>query len=157
MQQHVGILLLRRLGAVALRVGIGRNVKRIGMQHAAHVRLNVGRECRIDLVQYILAIEQRPHLADGFIPHPRHDAADVIEHGVGGTALVPPVRLRARQLVGDRMALAAILVGQYFACRLLMLHVIDVRADFDQRLEGRMSRHVLDAFTINIDLASVAQ
>ena len=70
---------------------------RIVRQHRIDMTADIRRELRINLVQYTLAIEQRPHLANGFIADTGHDPADGIEHGIGGATLVPPVLLCARQ------------------------------------------------------------
>ena len=42
-QQHVGVLVLRALGAVALRIGVGGDVERIRAQHPLHVPADVRR------------------------------------------------------------------------------------------------------------------
>ncbi len=77
-QQHVGILLLRRLRAVALGIGVRRHVKRIVLQHLVDMAADVDGELRIDFVEDVLAVEQRPHFADCLIAHPGDDAADVV-------------------------------------------------------------------------------
>ena len=68
------------------------------------------REARVDLVQHVLAVVQRPHLADRLVADAGDDAADVVHHGVVGAALVVPVLLRVRQLQPDRAALADLVV-----------------------------------------------
>ena len=70
MQQHVRVLILRPLGAVALGIGIGRDMERIGAHRIGDMVANVLREARIDLVEHVLAVEERPHLADGLVARP---------------------------------------------------------------------------------------
>ena len=156
MQQHVRILLLRRLGAIAFRVGVGRDVEGIAMQDLADVIANVLRELRIDFVENVLPVEQRPHLADCLVADAGDDAANFLQHRVGGAALVPPVLLRIGQLVADGVDLAALLASQNRARRRLMLHVVDARPDIDERLEHRMNRDVVDALAGDVNFASVA-
>ena len=63
-------------------------------------------EPRVDLVEHVLAVEERPHLADGLVADAGDDAADVVQHGVDARALGVPVVPRARQLAADGVALA---------------------------------------------------
>ena len=111
-QQHVRILILRPLRAVALRVGVGGHVEQVLAEHPIDVPADVLAEARVDLVQDVLAVVERPHLADGLVAHARHDAADLVHDGVDRRPLVPPVGLRARQLQADGKRLAVLLVGQ---------------------------------------------
>ena len=62
-QQHVRILILRPLGAVALGVGVGRHVEGIAQGGVGDVSADVLGELRVDLVEHVLAVVQRPHLA----------------------------------------------------------------------------------------------
>jgi hypothetical protein len=55
-EQHVRVLVLRALGAIAFRIGVGRNMERIGEQRAHDVALDVVAEPGIDLVQHRLAV-----------------------------------------------------------------------------------------------------
>ena len=57
------------------------------------VALDILGEARIDLVEDVLAVPQRPHLADGLVADAGDDAADVVHDGVDGAALVVPVLL----------------------------------------------------------------
>ena len=41
---------------------------------------------RIDLVQHVAAVVERPHLADGLVADAGHHAADVVHHGVDGAS-----------------------------------------------------------------------
>ncbi len=82
------------------------------VEHRVDMRADIGRELRIDFVEHVLAVEEGPHFADGFIAHPSDDAADGLENGVRRPALVGPIRLHARQLVGDRVPFTVLLVGQ---------------------------------------------
>ena len=63
-------------------------------------------ETRIDLVQDVLAVPQRPHLADRLVADARDDAADLGRDGVDGPALVVPVLLLEGQPQADGEALA---------------------------------------------------
>ena len=85
-QEHVGILVLRAAGAVALGVGVGRDVERVGQRGVADVVADVLGVGRVDLVQHVLAVEERPHLADRLVADAGDDAADVVEDGVDGRA-----------------------------------------------------------------------
>jgi hypothetical protein len=89
-----------------LGVGIGRDVKRVQPHDAIDVPADVFRKGGIDLVQDGLPVEQRPHLADGLVADPRHDAADLVQHCFDRGAFGAPVRLCAWQLEGDRTDLA---------------------------------------------------
>ena len=55
-QQHIWILILRTLGAVALGIGIGRNVERVFLFDALDVPFDVGAELRVDLVEHLSAV-----------------------------------------------------------------------------------------------------
>ena len=94
-QQHVRILLLRRLGTVALGIGVRGDVEGVSLEHQIDVLLDVLGEAGIDFRQHVPAVEERPHLADGFVAHPGDDPADRFANGVGGPALRPPVVLGA--------------------------------------------------------------
>ena len=158
MQQHVGVLVLRPLRAVALGVGVGRDVERVGAERALDVRLDVLREARIDLVQHLPAVVERPHLADRLVADADDDAADVVHYRVHGAALVVPVLPLARQLVSDAVGLVGVGVniGHDLAGRVLVCHVVDAGADVDDRLEGRVGRHVLDPLAVDPHGAPVA-
>ena len=126
------------------------------MQHAMDVGLDIAGELRIDFVQYVGAIIQRPHLPHGFVADTGDDAADVVHHRVGGAALVVPVLLGAGQLVADGVALTIRFVGHDVARRRLVRHIVDTGANIDEWFEHRMARHVFDALAINVDLPSIA-
>jgi hypothetical protein len=81
-QQHVGVLVLRSDRTVAFRVGVGRDVKRVEQLRAPDMMGDVLGELGIDLVQYVLPVEQRPHLADRLVTHPGDHAAGFVEDGV---------------------------------------------------------------------------
>ena len=157
-QEDVGILVLRPLRAVALRVGVRGDVERVGDRGVADVLADVLGEARVDLVQHVLAVVQRPHLADGLVAHARHDPADVVEHRVDRAALAVPVLLRQRELRADRAALARLLVDvrHRLARRLLVREVVDARAHVDDRLERGMGRDVVDPLAVDPDLPPVA-
>jgi hypothetical protein len=106
MQKHVGILLLRPLRSIALGVGIGRDMKRVQPDDAIDVAAEVFRKDRIDLVQNVLPVAQRPHLANGLVADPRHDTTDIVKHRLDRGAFGTPVGARAWQLEDDRTNLA---------------------------------------------------
>ena len=136
MHHHVGVLILRRLGAVALRIGVGGDVERIVLDRALDVVGDVVAEARIDLVQDVAAVIERPHLADGLVADAGHDALDVVHHGVAGGPFVVPVLLLARQPVEDGMTLVVFDIGQRRGVFVLVLHVVHAGADIDDRLGG---------------------
>jgi hypothetical protein len=111
MQKHIGVLLLRPLRSVALGVGIGRDVKRVEPHDAIDMSADVFRKGGIGLVQNILPVEQRPHLADGLVADPSYDAADLVEDRLDRLAFGVPVGARARQLEGDRADLVGLAAG----------------------------------------------
>ena len=118
---------------------------------------DIGRELRVDLVQHVLAVEQRPHLADRLVADPGHDAADVLHDGIGGAPLVPPVLLHFRQLVADGIDLAVLHARHDVAGRSLVLHVVDAGPNVDDGLEHRMGSDVGDALALDEDGAAVAE
>ncbi len=132
-------------------------MKGIQLHHPRDMVADMGGKARIDFIEQILAVVKRPHLAYGLVAHPGDDAADPVQHRVGGAPLVPPVILSQGKLVADRMALAIFAIAHHFPRRCIMLHVVDLGADIDQRLEAGMDRHILDALAIDMDLAAVAQ
>ncbi|MCY1314651.1 hypothetical protein D9M70_653270 [compost metagenome] len=78
MQQHVRILVLRRFRPIALRVGVCGNVEGIFLQHPADVCLDILGELRIDLIEHVLPVEERPHFTDGLVADPGDDAAHLV-------------------------------------------------------------------------------
>ena len=122
-----------------------------------NMALDVGGEARIDLVQDVLAIPERPHFTHGFIAHAGDDAAHFIHHRVNGLALVGPVLLGARQAVADGEALALFLIGHDFAVGGLMLHVVYAGPDIDHGLEHGMARHVPDALAVDPHLTAIPE
>ena len=115
-------------------------------------------EARVDLVQDVLAVVERPHLPNRLVADPRHNATDVIEHRVDSPALGKPVFLRGWKLWPDRAAFPGIRVDErHDVARLVLVrHVVDARPDVHDRLERRMGGHVLDALSVDPDLSSVA-
>ncbi len=157
MQKHIGVLLLRPLRSVALGVGIGRDVKRVEPHDAIDMSADVFRKGGIGLVQNILPVEQRPHLADGLVADPSYDAADLVEDRLDRLAFGVPVGARARQLEGDRADLVGLAaVAQPLRKLGVVLHVIDARPDIDEGPEHRMRGDVLDPLAIDPNLAAVA-
>ena len=155
MHQHVGVLVLGALGAIAFGIGVGGNVEGIVLDGQLNMPFDVLGEARIDLVQDILAIPKRPHFANGLVANPCDDAADVVHHGVDRLALVSPVLLLEGQAVADGKALAIDLVGHHIAGQGLMLHVVDAGPNIDQRLEHRVAGDVLHPLAVDPDLAAV--
>ena len=153
---HVGVLLLRRLGAVALGIGVGRDVEHVGLDHAVDMARDVGGELRVDLVQHVAAVVERPHLAHGLVADTGDDALDVVQHRVDGFPLVVPVALLLRQAVEDRMLAVVLPIRQRRRMRRLVLHVVHARADVDDRLERGMGGDVLDPLAVDPHLAAVA-
>jgi len=96
MQQHVGVLLLRPLRPVAFGICIGRDVERVQSHGPVDEPADIFCESGIDLAQNVLAIEQRPHLADGLVTDAGHDTADLVQHRLDRAAFGVPVIRRAR-------------------------------------------------------------
>ena len=92
-EEHVRVLLLRALRPVPFGVGVAGDVKGIERCRAVDVRADVLGEGRLDLRQDVLAVVKRPHLPNGLVTHAGDDTADVVEHGVHGTAFRLPVLL----------------------------------------------------------------
>jgi hypothetical protein len=159
MQQHVGILILRSPRAVALGVGVGRDVERVGQLGVPDVPADVLGEGGIDVVQDVLPVVQRPHLADRLVAHPRDDPAQIVEQAVDRRALVAPVLLGQRSLGADGAALAALVVdvGHHLARGLLVRQVVDAGARVDDRLERGMRPDVLHLLAVDPYGAPVAQ
>jgi hypothetical protein len=121
------------------------------------VATDVFRKGRIDLIQNVLPVEQRPHLADGLVADPRYDTADVVKHRLDRGAFGVPVGVCARQLEGDRADLARFAAVAQRVCKSgVVLHVVDARPDIDEGPEHRMRAYVFDALAIDPDLAAVA-
>jgi hypothetical protein len=120
------------------------------------MRADICRELRIDFVENMLAVEQGPHFADRFIAHSSNDAADCLENGVSRPALVRPICLGARQLVCDSVPFTVLLIRENTARSRFMLHIVNSGANADQRLHHRMLGNILDAPTIDVDLAAIA-
>ena len=156
MQQHVGVLILRRFGPVAFWVRIGRHVKRIALQDFANVRFDILGKLRIDFVQNICAIKQGPHLAHGFVANSRNHACDVFENGISRPAFGPPIVLRPWQGVANRIDLAVLNNGHDVFGRRVVRHVINARPDVHQRFEHGMRGDILNTFAVDKNLAAVS-
>ena len=126
-QQHVRVLVLRPLRPVTLGVGVGRHVERVLQRGAAHVPLDVLAERGVDLVEHVLAVVQRPHLAHRLVTDAGDDAACGVEDRVDTSPLGVPVLLRQRRLRPDRARLAGLLVDVSHRVRggLVVPEVID--------------------------------
>ncbi len=156
MQQHVRVLILRRLRAVALRIGIGGHVKRVCFQDLADMGFDIAGKLRVDLGQHVLPVEQRPHLAHRLVADAGDDAAHVFQHGIGGAALGPPIPLRIGKRIAYRIDFAVFRDSHHLARGRVMGHVVDAGADVDQRLEHRMRGHIGDLLAIHIDEPAIA-
>ena len=158
MQQHVRVLLLRRLGAVALGVGVRRHMKRVQQRRLAHMAGDVFGEAPVDLVQDFGPVVQRPHFAHRLVADADDHPAQFARHRVHRAALVGPVLARARRLVGHAALLAAFRVaaGHHLASGRLVGHVVDARPRVHNRLERRMRRDIRDPLAANPNLPPVA-
>ena len=105
-------------------------------------RVDVLGEARIDLVQDVLAVRQRPHLADGLISDAGNDAANVPHDRIDRLALGVPIGLGIRELEADGEALALLLIAHDVARRGIVRHVVDSGANVDDRLERDASLHL---------------
>jgi hypothetical protein len=157
MHHHVGVLILRRLGAVALGIGIGRDMEDVGLDHALDMAGDVLGELRVDLVEDIASVIQRPHLAHGLIAHARDDAANILHDRVDGLPFVMPVLLHFGQAVEDGMAVAVLLIGERRGMLIVMLHVIHACPYVDDRLHRRMGCDVLHPLAVDPHFPPVAQ
>ena len=159
MQQHIGVLLPRVPAAISLGVGVGRDVEGVEQRRATHVLADVDREGRVDLVEHVLAVVERPHLADGLVTDAGDHAARVVEDGLDGCVLGVPVLYDHRRLAADRAGLAGRVVGVGHGRGGLGLvgQVVDPRSHVDDRLERRVGGDVLDRLAVDPDLAAVAE
>src|SRR5689334_12730540 len=120
--------------------------------------VHVGGETRINLIQNVPTIVERPHLANRLVAYSRHDTAYVIEHNIDGSTFFLPIFLRIRKLQPDRVAIARLFVnithsilGSFF-----MGKIVDSGTNVNRRLQHGMERHILYFLAINPDLAAVA-
>jgi hypothetical protein len=133
-------------------------VERVGDRRVSDVVADVLRERRVDLVEDVLPVEQRPHLADRLVADAGDDPVQIVEDGLDGGPLRIPVLLRQRELRPDRAALPAlgVDVGHDLARRLLVCEVIDPSPSVDDRLERRMRGDIADLLAVDPHLAPVA-
>jgi hypothetical protein len=124
----------------------------------ADVVADVRGELRVDLVQHILAVIQRPHLTDGLIPDPGDDPGEVVEHGVHREAFGVPVLAAAGELGAGGAALArlGIDVGHALLRARIVGHVVDARPRVDDGAEGGVGGHVGDLLAVDPHRAPVA-
>jgi hypothetical protein len=71
------------------------------------------------------------------------------------TTKCDPTRSLA-MLVGDGVARTVLAEAQDVARSGLVLHVVDPRADIDERFQHRVARHIFHALAIDVHLAVVA-
>ena len=114
-------------------------------------------KARVDLVEDVLAIPERPHLTDSLIADAGDDAADLPHDRINRHALCLPITLSERQLVADGKTLASFLIGHHPLGGWLMRHVVNSGANVDRWLQHRMLGDILHALAVDIDLAAVAQ
>ena len=157
MDEHVWILLLRPLRAVALRIGIGGYMERIELDGAVDVLFDVLGKTRVDLVKDILAVPQRPHLPNRLIADPGDDAAQVPHDRVDRLALVLPVLGRVGELEPDRRSLAVLLISHNVAGLGIMRHVVDAGANIDDGLERGVSGDIANPLAIDVNDAPIAE
>jgi hypothetical protein len=81
-------------------------VEGVGELGVADVMANVLGELRVDLVQHVLAVVQRPHLADGLVADAGDDPGEVVEHRVHRGTLGVPVLAGVGEPGAGRAALA---------------------------------------------------
>ena len=158
-QQHIGILVLGAARAIALRVGVGRHMERVAQLGVPDVGADVLGEGGIDVVQDVLPVVERPHLADRLVTHAGDDAAEIVEHAVDRRPLVAPVLLGQGPLGADRAALSGLIIDvrHHGARGLLVRQVVDAGASVDDWLEGGMRRHVLHLLAVDPNCTSVAE
>ena len=109
-EEHVGVLLLGALGAVPFGIGVGRDVEGVVLRREIDVAADVLGERGIDLVEHVLPVVERPHLADRLVADAGDDPADVVHDRVDSAALGLPVLAGPRQLETDGEALAGVRV-----------------------------------------------
>ena len=134
-------------------------MERVAQLGVPDVAPDVLGERGIDVVQDVLPVIQRPHLADRLVTHAGDDAAEIVEHAVDRGSLVAPILLGQGSLGPYRAAFSAVLVdvGHHFARGLLVRQVVDAGAGVDDRLEGGMRRHVLHPLAVDPNCTSVAE
>ncbi len=159
MQQHVRVLILWPLGSVSLGIGIRGDMERIGSYRIGHMVPYVFREARIDFVEHILPVEQRPHLANGLVTDPGHDAVNIVQHGIDRQPLGSPIVTSPRKFGTDRVALtgARIDIGHDILRGCFVRQVVDAGANVDDRLERGMRGHIGDPLAAHVDLAAIPQ
>ena len=134
-------------------------MERVEQLGAPDVLGDVRGERRVDLVQHVLPVEQRPHLADGLVAHPGDHAAGVVEDGVDRVPFGPPVVAGARRARGGGAALGRLLVGvgQQAGGPGLVGQIVDPRADAHHRRERRVRGDVPDLLAVDPHLPAVAE
>ena len=117
---------------------------------------DVGGELRVDLVEHVAAVVERPHLAHGLVADPGDDALDVVET----VSTARHLSCQSACSLGGRLKIewrvVALSVGQRRGVRGLVLHVVHARADVDDRLQGRMGGDVGHPLAVDPHLAPVA-
>ena len=124
-----------------------------------HVAPDVVGKARVDFVQHVLAVVERPELAHRLVADPDDHAAQIIEGRLDGGALGLPVFPGSRQPVRDQAALAIVVgnVGrEIIECR-LMRQIVNPGARVDDRLERRVGRNIGDPLALDPDRATIPQ
>src|SRR4029077_2815774 len=134
-----------------------RDVEYVLLEHPADVALDIIAKPRVDLVQYVAAVLERPHLADRLVADAGQDSADVIEISIDSAPFFVPMRLFGRRPQQDREAFAALGVAHGAGPSRLVGHVIHAGLMVNDRPEDGVDRDVLHALAVDPDFAAVAQ
>ena len=144
-QQHVGILVLRAARAVALGVGVGRDVERVAQLGVP----DVGRMCS-EKVGSISLRTSCPSYSDHISPTvssptrvtmpPRSSSARSTAARLSRQSCFVSGRLAP---TGQRSSALLVDVRHHFVRGRLVRQVVDAGARVDDRLEGGMRRHVM--------------
>ena len=119
---------------------------------------DVGAELRIDLVEHVAPVIERPHLANRLVADTDDDPTDFAQHGIDPGTLVMPVLLAAWRFGGARELLALLApIVHHVAEFLLMRHVVHARPHIDDWLECGMCRDIAHPHSVDPDRASVAE
>ncbi len=156
MQQHVRVLVLRALGAVALGVRVGGDVEGVVLDDLVDVVADIVENC--GSTSFSTSCPSKSDHISPTVSSPTRVTTPPMSWKIASVA-----RRFSHQsfwvwgkLETNRVVLAAVIVGHDMFGLRIVLHVVDAGADVDQRLELRMLRHVLHALAADIDLAAVA-
>ncbi len=104
-------------------------------------------ETRVDIVEQILPIEERPHFPHGLIADAGDDPADIVELGIDRQSFGAPIVAGARELGTDGVAFSGARVGiaHDVGGSWIVRHIVDTGTHIDDRRKGRVRRHIGDA------------